>query len=253
LDEPKERAAVFVVAAGLLLCVAGAIAALRAIWTAPRDTVTLSPTGVRIGEGRELAWREIASVRSVRSSGNVALVDRSELRLATINGTISGLTLLIDEIVDHLPFVHATSLRIGNRRPLVYPLMGVEIIGALIAVIIMEKWFVWLLLVPVLVWEFYTDMRDEIREVEIEDDRLTLRSFLRSWSYERGEIDWVFLVMTPTLSVRVNTVRSGVLSVVAYGADPLDVYRLIRDGTMAQHHEPKAFLPLLYVDDAEDA
>lgn len=202
LDPPQEAAGRLLVAACAALFALFAAWGIRFAVTCSSMAVSTSRDGIRIGVGDWIEWAAVASVRERAWLQRVDLIGHGGQRLGSIEYQVED----VDKILDHLkcrmrgPLVIPRQ-KFGRRFSAVYLATSVVVCGAFVALGVWlwssEGHWIGLLVPPVLVWGLHSEFRDQIRELEVHESALVVRTVLRERALLRQDIDHAELLLKP--------------------------------------------------------
>jgi hypothetical protein len=175
-------------------CAAAAWWCVRFYRTADRYTVELSDDGIAVGSGQPVPWSSITGVRERGVGQRLELLDAGGTRLASIGYQVEYAWEVVREvrqrsrIAERVP----SSAVFGKRRS------AANIASTVVSAAIMCGFAVWLwievqhwLVVAMsvfLLWAIYTDLRDDVSQVELRERDLVIRTFLREQIVARESI-----------------------------------------------------------------
>jgi hypothetical protein len=218
------------VAGRVLVTASAALFALCAAWgmrfavTCGSLAVSVGRDGIRVGVGDWIEWAAVARVRERAWLQRVDLIGHDGQRLASIDYQVEDVDEILNLVRGRMQRSGTTPRqRFGRRFPAVYLASSVIVCGAFVALGVWlwrsEGVWVGLLVPPVLLWGLYAEFRDQLRELELHETKLVLRTVLRERVVMRQDIDRTQLLLKP--------VRSGHL---------LSVLLVLRDGSSVWVH-----------------
>ncbi|MFL6248730.1 MAG: hypothetical protein ACJ74H_22085 [Thermoanaerobaculia bacterium] len=193
----------------IVLAAATAGFALAAFWCfrfaryAARYEVELTDYGIRVSGGEHVPWSDIVAVRERRVLQRLDLLDAAGVRRVQIEYQIENARGVIAEVRRRSRISETASSRtiFGNRRAASFisfnalVFLGLSALG--IWVWLDQRYWVGLVLPPMMVWALYTDLRDSVRQVEVGEDSVIIRTFLREEAIPASEIAEVDLTLKP--------------------------------------------------------
>jgi hypothetical protein len=237
LDPPEEVAGRVVVTAVAVFGALFATWGIRFAVTCGSMAVSAGRDGIRVGVGDWIEWAAVARVRERAWLQRVDLIGHDGHRLASIEYQVEG----VDELLDLLKGRMQRPLtiprqRFGRRFPAVYLATSVIVCGAFVALGVWlwrsEGQWIGLLVPPVLLWGLHAEFRDQIRELELHETALVLRTVLRERVVLRQDIDHTELLLKPVgnghlLSVLLVLRDGSSVWVHPVGQDAQDVYAAV--------------------------
>ena len=219
MDPPEDLPGRLVVGTAALMFALAAAWGIRFAFTCGRLTVLAGPDVIRIGPGGPIQWGDVARIRERAWLQRVDLIGHAGRRLGSIEYQVERVDELIDRLRGHIPRPMATLQRhkFGRRFAASYLAPSLLVLAAFVALGLWlwasEGEWIGLLVPPALLWGLYAEFRDQLRELELRQESLVLRTILRERIILREDIVSTQLLLTP--------VRNGKL---------LSVMVVLRDG-----------------------
>ncbi len=168
-----------------------------------RYLVETSDYGISVGGHAFVPWSDVASLRERMTGQRLELRGASGEKLAAVEYQLTNIAELIEEVRQRSRVSRTRSERrlFGKRRAMPDLLLNLALFlslgGAGVWLWFEERNWIGLVLLPILVRALYTDLRDNVREIEIRERDLAIRTFLRERVIPRVDIREVALVLRP--------------------------------------------------------
>lgn len=231
LEQPQLAGLAVVTA--LVIVSSGSLFA-RSFRSSDASAVTTSRDGIRVADGREVSWSEIVTGRPAKIGDALQLIGRDGERLATIDYRVEGIDVVLDMLGRELrPRAPEPRVFGSPRRRLTWVLINAAIVATTFTLLQDMSAPMLLLMGAIGLWIFWSEGKERLQQIEIDDDAVTLKTLLGRTTIRREEVQAVKLTLRTIRNVRSLDVavlfRNGnVQFVTPLYAQALDVYRALR-------------------------
>jgi hypothetical protein len=174
-----------VLAIATLAFAAVALWCLRFGRSPERYAIESTDAGIRVGSGEVVPWSGIVAIRGRQIRQRLDLLGANGATLAGIEYQVENIEELLAELWrrSRISEIPSTAAIFGRRRPGVADVLSTAFLLALaggsVWLWIETRHWMWLVLVPAVLWSAYSEMKKDEREVELRAGEMVVRTLLR--------------------------------------------------------------------------